>query len=370
MNLDKLGWNSFFQDQFKEFDEKNLIPGRIFLIRKDQYLVYSEQGELVAKISGKIHHDAQSKSEFPAVGDWVIIDFKPDEDFSSVLTILPRQSSFSRKVSSGRKRRSGGLTEEQVIAANIDTVFIVIGLDRDFNLRRIERYLTLVYDSGSSPVIVLNKSDICLDLDEKITEVESIAFGIPIHSVSAKQNEELDILLEYLPKGKTVALVGSSGVGKSTIINSLLGEERQEVKPISESVGKGQHTTTKRELIFMPSGGMIMDNPGMREIQLWADEEGLKETFKDIEELAQNCRFNDCQHENEPNCAVKEAIEDGSLDNDRYNSYIKLKKELWYLEESKHKSSRQIEKAKWEKILKGHNLTLKQMTRLGKNKNK
>jgi ribosome biogenesis GTPase len=203
-----------------------------------------------------------------------------------------------------------------------------------------------------------------------MVKVESIVFGVPIHTISAKQNLGLDPLLDYLPKGKTVALVGSSGVGKSTIINSLLGEERQEVKSISESMGKGQHTTTSRELIFMPSGGIIMDNPGMREIQLWADDEGLKETFKDIEELALECRFNDCQHEKEPHCAVKEAVESGAIDADRYQSYLKLKKELWYLEQSKDKTSRQVDKAKWERILKGSNLSIKQMSRLAKKSNK
>ena len=370
MNLENLGWNSFFSENFEQYKEKNFFPARVFLMLKDQYQVYTEQGEITAKIAGKIHHDAESKSDFPAVGDWVVLEKESEQEFATIRTVLPRKSSFVRKAAGGRKRRSGGAAEEQVISANIDTVFIVIGLDRDFNLRRIERYLTLVYNSKANPAIVLNKTDICSDVDEKILKVQSITFGVPVHHISAKANIGLDELLEYLPVGQTVSLVGSSGVGKSTIINCLLDENRQEVRSISESAGKGQHTTSLRELIFMPSGGILMDNPGMREIQLWADDADLKETFQDIDDLSNLCRFKDCQHEKEPGCAVTDAIADGSLDQDRYKSYLKLKQELCYLEERRYKTSRQLEKGKWQKILKNHNLSLKQMNRLSKNSKK
>ncbi|MBN1222575.1 MAG: ribosome small subunit-dependent GTPase A [Candidatus Aminicenantes bacterium] len=370
MELKTLGWNSFFEEHFERFRDGKTIPARVFSLGKDICDVFSEDGELPAKISGRIHYDAVSKSDFPAVGDWVVLAFEPDNQFSIIRAVLPRQSCFSRKASGGRKSKSGGVTEEQVIAANIDTVFIVIGLDRDYNLRRIERYLTLVYNSASSPVIVLNKSDLCPEVEGKILEVESVAFGIPIHAISAQRKTGMDSLSGYLTIGKTAALIGSSGVGKSTIINALLGEDRQEVKPLRERIGKGRHTTTRRELMFTPTGGIIMDNPGMRELSLWADEQGLSEVFKDVEELARHCRFGDCRHEREPGCAVKKAIEEGTLDADRYKSYSKLKKELWYLEESRHKTSRQVEKAKWEKILKDNDLTLKQMTRLSKKSKK
>ncbi len=370
MDLANLGWDSFFEDNFEQYKAQNLIPARVFLKQKDQYLVCSEHGEKVAKITGKIHHQSGSGSDFPAVGDWVVVDTGKEKEFVTIHTVLPRKSSFVRKVAGGRKRKSGGITEEQIIAANIDTVFIVIGLDRDFNLRRIERYLTLVYNSGANPVIVLNKSDICSDLKEKIVQTESIASGIPIFDLSAEDDVGLDKLLPYITTGQTASLVGSSGVGKSTIINCLLAENRQEVRSLSESVGKGQHTTSNRELIFMPSGGILMDNPGMREVQLWAEDEDLKETFQDIKNLAGSCRFKDCLHDKEPGCGVKAAIADGSLDQDRYQSYQKLKQELWYLEERKHKTSRQLEKGKWEKILKSHNISLKEMTRISKRSKK
>jgi len=345
MNLTEIGWNPFFREHFEPYKAQGYSPARVVRGQKNLCTVFSNVGELTAEVSGKLRYNAFSGSDFPVVGDWVAIQPYPKEEKAIIHAILPRKSKISRKV-------PGEITEEQVIAANVDTIFIVTGLDRDFNLRRIERYLTFVYNSGANPVIVLNKADICSDLDTRLIEVESIGYGVPVHALSATENQGLEPLLGYLETGKTAALVGSSGVGKSTIINSLLGVERQQVSSISSSTNKGQHTTTSRELITLPTGGIVIDNPGMRELQLWGDEEDLKETFEEIEELSTRCRFNNCQHENEPGCVVKEAVKEGVLDQKRYQSYLKLKKELLYLEKRRCQSAAAIEKEKWKRIKK------------------
>jgi ribosome biogenesis GTPase len=345
MNLIEIGWNSFFRKHFESYKAHGYSPARVLRGQKDLYAVFSHIGELTAEVAGKFRHNVLLNSDLPAVGDWVAIHPYPQEEKAIIHAILPRKSKVSRKV-------PGEITEEQVIAANIDTIFIVSGLDRDFNLRRIERYLTFVYNSGANPVIVLNKADICSDLDACLVDVESIAFGVPVHALSAKKNQGFEALFEHLMVGKTVALLGSSGVGKSTIINKLLGEDRQYVDSISTSTNKGRHITTYRELIVLPTGGILMDNPGMRELQLWGDEEDLKGSFSDIEDLATQCRFNDCRHEGEPGCAVKEALDAGILDWKRYQSYLKLKKELLYLEKRQNQSSHMIHKEKRKQIAK------------------
>ncbi len=343
MNLIKLGWNPLLNQYFQEFRKQGLFPARIAKEHKLLYLVYSEQGELRAEISGKFRHRTLSRSSFPKVGDWVVVTVRPEEGKATIHALLPRKNSFSRKV-------AGENTEEQIVAANIDTVFLVSGLDGDFNLQRIERYLTLTWDSGISPVILLNKTDICFEVEACIEKVESIAFGVPIHPISAKKNEGLHILRQYLDKGKTVVLLGSSGVGKSTIINSLLGLECQSVRSVRETDSHGRHTTSDRELILLPSGGMIIDNPGMRELQVWGEGEGLQTTFRDIDKLTLRCRFRDCSHQSEPGCAVQGALEEGTLESKRFQSYLKLKKELRYLATRKDKKSRLAEKEKWKKL--------------------
>ena len=307
-SLEDFGWNSFFQKHFQILKIPDSVPARVISESKDSFQVYSQYGELTAKISGKMRYRGEEENQYPAVGDWVVVKPLVNEQKGIIHAVLPRKSKFSRKV-------AGERTEEQVVSANIDTVFIVSGLDggRNFNLRRIERYLTLAWNSGATPVIVLNKVDLCPDVDIYIRSVEDIAPGISIHPVSAKERIGLDALRNYLTKGNTVAFLGSSGVGKSALINALLGEEKQETGEVRQDDDMGRHTTTKRELILLPGGGIMIDTPGMREIQMWAGEEDLQGAFHDIEMLAKECRFSDCSHNAESGCAVRAAIDQGDL---------------------------------------------------------
>lgn len=341
MNLIDLGWNNFFEGHFEHFRNQGLAPARIAREHKDLYFVYSQYGELSARISGKLRHSIKSRADLPAVGDWVAIQPRPDEHKATILALLPRKSKFSRKaVLSGGMPDSGGKTEQQILSVNVDTAFLVCGLDTDFNLRRIERYLAVTWDSGASPVIVLNKTDLCSDINEKIAEVESIAFGVPIHPVSATKNQGLENIQKHLSKGKTAVLLGSSGVGKSSIINKMLGEESLKVGEVRAYDSRGRHTTAYRQMILLPEGGIVIDTPGMRELALWDNEEGIERTFSDIAELALGCRFRDCSHQGEPGCAVQQALKDGTLNPNRYKNYLKLQKEL------KHLALRQDTKAR------------------------
>lgn len=328
MQLEDLGWSPFFAEQFPPFEKKGYLPARVIRGEKNYFRVNCRGEELTARFAGKIRHQSGGRRALPVVGDWVAIDIQQGQGRAMIYAVLERHSSFARNLPGRRKGKGQGRVEQQVIAANVDLVLIVSGLDRDFNLRRIERYLTLVAGSGAEAVIVLNKSDLCPDALLRLDQVREIAPGTPIHLFSALDAEQLKPLFGYLTRGKTLAFLGSSGVGKSTIINGLLGEERQKVGEVSEAVGKGRHTTTHRELFVLPQGGILMDNPGMRELHLWGEEEDLAGSFSDIEELALQCRFSDCGHRTEPGCAVLGAEEKGELDSERVRSYLKLKEEL------------------------------------------
>jgi ribosome biogenesis GTPase / thiamine phosphate phosphatase len=347
MKLEQLGWSPAFNDHFAAHRAAGLAPGRVIRQKGPYSVVATDAGDLTSENSGRLRHEANSRADLPAVGDWVAVAPSEHEHRGVIHAVLPRFSRFSRKV-------KGAVTEEQVVAANVDTIFLVSGLDEDYNVRRIERYLTLAWASGASPVIVLNKSDLCEDVEQCMAEVFAVDAAAPIHAVSAISGDHTDELHAYITPGKTVAFLGSSGVGKSALINYLIGEERQAVGEVRARDGKGQHTTTHRELILLPGGGMLIDTPGMRELQLWLDEESLKSAFKDIEELGANCRFRDCCHEAEPGCAVREAIENGDLDAGRMESYADLLKEVQYLAKRQGQRSSQIERAKWKPIRKAY----------------
>lgn len=343
--LTALGWDSFFMEHFRSSGVDGCVPARVITEGKHSYQVYSQYGELSARVSGRMRHESRAGDQYPSVGDWVVVRPNAGEQKGLIHAVLPRKSCFSRKMSDDRARK-------QVLAANVDTVFIVSGLDgsRNLNLRRLERYLTLAWESGAAPVIVLNKVDICSDVDACIRDVEPIAFGVPIHAVSATERLGLDALETYLTTGKTAVFLGPSGVGKSALMNALLGIERQRVGAVRDTDRKGRHTTSRRELVLLPGGGAVIDTPGLREVQMWADENSLSSVFEDIERLSHECRFIDCTHHSEPGCAVKAAIQQGSLDVARLQSYRKLEGELRHLAARQNDRTRLEERAKWKKI--------------------
>ena len=324
INMAAFGLSDRFAALTKEYPD--LTVGRILSQEKGLYRVIAEHGEQFAETSGKFRYAVQSVSAFPAVGDFVMMDCKKSNNHAIIHHVLPRKSGFVRKA-------AGTANKEQVVAANIDNVFICMSLNNDFNPRRLERYLSVCWESGAVPVVVLTKSDLCNDTDEKLLAVEAVTMGADILITSSVEEDGYKQVLSYIKRGQTIALIGSSGVGKSTIINCLLGENRIETNGLRRD-DKGRHTTTKRELFLLPDGGLVIDTPGMRELGMWDAGGGLDKTFSDVEEMAANCHFKDCSHTSEPGCAVLAAIEDGELSADRLQSYRKLKAENAYVEDT------------------------------------
>lgn len=320
--LARLGWTPAFEEQFAPYAADGLEPARVAVEHRGAYRLYTARGEQPAELSGRLRHTAGSRGELPAVGDWVAAS---GGETTLIHAVLPRRTAFSRMAANDH-----GQTVEQVVAANVDVIFLTAGLDGDLNVRRLERYLTLGWESGAEPVIVLTKADLCDDLDATLLEVEPVAFGVPVHPVSNVTGDGVEALRGYFAGDRTVAALGSSGVGKSSLVNSLAGTELMATGDLRAD-GRGRHTTTNRQLLQLPGGGLFLDTPGMRELRLWDAEEGLATAFDDVAAVALACRFSDCAHESEPGCAVRVAIAEGALDSERLTSWRKLQGELRFL---------------------------------------
>ena len=331
MPLERFGWNSYFENEFARYAGGGVEPARVALADRERFIVWTDSGERDATVAGRLRYESDV---WPAVGDWVAL-----EAGARISAVLPRQSAFSRK-------EAGAVTREQVIAANIDVLFVVAGLDGDFNLRRLERYLLLAWESGAKPVVVLNKADLCADTAQAAVDVQALASGAPVAVVSAVEGWGVPEVEAHLGAGQTAAFTGSSGAGKSTLVNRLLGDERQQVHEVRADDSRGRHTTVRRELFLAPAGWLLVDTPGLRELQLWATPSSIDSAFDDIASLAAQCRFRDCRHQGEPGCAVATS----GIDASRLSSYAKLQRELAHLDRKMDQRAAQEEKRRIKRI--------------------
>jgi len=342
MNLESIGADARVFGAFEENAARGLVLARVITSQRDQYRLYTQSGELTAEPSGALWYRTPDAAGMPVVGDWVAAR-TVTSDQAIVEAVLPRRTCFAR-------RAAGTREDQQPIAANIDLAFLVCGLDGDFNLRRLERYMALAAESGAEAVVVLNKMDLCDDLAARIAETKAVGGAAPVVAVSARSMAGFDRFQSYLAPGRTVALLGSSGAGKTTIINRLLGEDRFRTREVRESDSRGRHTTTHRELIALPQGGALIDTPGMRELRLWASTDTVESVFEEIAAFAADCRYRDCSHEREEGCAVAAALANGALDPNRWGSYLKLRREARYHEIASDAQAARELKQKWKRI--------------------
>jgi ribosome biogenesis GTPase / thiamine phosphate phosphatase len=343
MDIKRYGWNSSWNEYFCQYADQGFQPARICAEHKNSYRLLTGDGEMGGEIAGKLHYHASGKSDYPAVGDWVAVTNQSNSGIAIIHAVLPRKSSFSRKM-------AGNTTEDQIVAANFDTVFIIMSLNKDFNLHKLERYTVLAWDSGASPVIILSKADLCDEVAEKIAMAEASAPGVQIYAISSCNGVGIDQIRQFFQPGRTVAILGSSGVGKSTLVNLIAGAEVVKTQAIREDDDRGRHTTTHRQLVCLPGGAMVIDTPGMREIGMSDVSDGFSNAFFDIEELGQGCRFKDCSHNCEPGCAVLLAIEKGKLSRDRFEGYMKLQKETAYMDAKQNERLRLEQKQKMKRL--------------------
>lgn len=345
MSLEAYGWTSFFARHLEPFARDGLAPGRVVLEQRGLYRLYTEAGEVDAVLAGRLRHFAAGSEDLPAVGDWVVAPppLSSPGGTAVIHAVLPRRSKLSRKVAGARAR-------EQLVAANVDVVFLVMGLDGDFNPRRLERLLVMAWESGARPVVVLNKADLAAEAGARRRETARAAPGVDVLLVSCVDERGLDDVRAAIDAGATIALVGSSGVGKSTLINRLAGRELMATGAVRRHDDRGRHTTTHRQLVPLPSGGLLIDSPGIRELQLWTSEDGFEQAFDDVETLAASCRFRDCTHRGEPGCAVAAAVAEGALEPARLESFRALERELRFLETRRDERARRAEQRKVGKL--------------------